>query len=387
MKVLFVIHTSKDPRTAVYAWTRQRAEFLESRGHRTAVLAPEDCLTLAGKPFRWRPILFPLAVARSLRRAGERPDLVVFHSFSGWAALLARRFDPRLAGMRAITQFHGLEPLHYRAMRAEMARIGQPFRFRFRLFQESVMPLLLRLACRRSELIACLNTRERATLLALGWGSPEKVVVVRNAAPSEAFVKRSGRLSLRRLLFLGQWLDGKGVRYLAEAFTALAAECPEVELVCVGTQKQPEAVLASFPEAIRSRVAVVASVGRERVTEELRAADLFVFPTLAEGSSVALLEAMAAALPIVTTPVGAAPDLLRDGESVLFVPPCDAPALACAVKRLLADPALAAALGERAREVAERHAWERLAPAWADLIERAAAGGGAPLEWLQEARL
>ncbi|HEX5758310.1 MAG TPA: glycosyltransferase family 4 protein [Thermoanaerobaculia bacterium] len=386
MRVLFVIHGPKDPCTAVYAWTCARASLLEARGHRTEVLAPEDCTELAGRPPRWRPLLFPLAVARRLRRSETLPDVAVFHSFSGWAALVARRLDPRLAGLRAITQFHGLEPLHYRAMRAERRRGGRPFRLRFRLFQEAVMPVLLRLACRRSDLVACLNRAERAALVARRWARPEKVVVVPNAAPPEAFVERRARAPLRRLLFLGQWLDGKGVRYLVEAFAALAAERPDLELACVGTRTDPQAVLAAFPADLRDRVRVVASAGRQLVAAELRAADLFVFPTLAEGSSLSLLEAMAAALPIVTTPVGAAPDLLRDGESVLFVPPADAAAIVRAVRRLLADPALAAGLGAQARGIAERHAWERLAPAWTELIEGLAAAPGAPLERLQAAR-
>lgn len=371
MNVLFVIHTPKDPRTAVHAWTLERAAALAERGHRTEIWAPEDFPELAGSHPRWRPLRFPLAVRSRLRR--QRPDLAVFHSFSGWAALVARR---PFRGMAAVTQFHGLEPLHHDAMRREMARLGRPFRLRFRLFQEIGMPLLLRAACRRSDLVACLNSAERQYLVERRWAPPERVAVVANAAPPEAFVERPAGRPPCRLLFIGQWLDGKGVRYLAAAFAELAAERPGLELACVGTRVAAEAVLAAFPTALRGRVEVVPAASRGRVAAELARADLFVFPSLAEGSSLALLEAMAAGLPIVTTPVGAAPDLLRDGETALFVPSADAGALAAAVRRLLADPALAARLGRRAREDAGRWTRERAAGDWADLVLGAAARAG-----------
>ena len=70
---------------------------------------------------------------------------------------------------------------------------------------------------------------------------------------------------------------------------------------------------------------------------------MFVFPSLSEGSSCALIEAMAAELPIIATPVGAAPELLQGGRNGVIVPCADAAALVHAVQALLED------VGERSR--------------------------------------
>ncbi len=367
MRILFVIHTPKDPRTAVHAYVLERTAYLAERGHETLVVAPSDLPASRGLGPRWLPLVFPLALALWLRR--EEPfDLAVFHSFSGWAALLWRGLGG-LRGMKAVTQFHGLEPLVYRILRDETARAGRPFRLRFRLFNETVMPLLLRAACRRSDRVFCLNGAERRYLETRSWADPARLAVVPNSVQPEFFLARAHPAHASRLLFVGQWMERKGARYLAAAFAALASELPDLELLAVGTRVDPAEVLASFPPAVRPRVAVVLEASRREILAHLAAGHVFVFPSLAEGFSLALLEAMAAGLPIVTTPVGAAPELLEDGASALFVPPGDAAALAAALRRLIVDSTLRERLGRGAQEAAVAYSWERLREPYAALIE------------------
>jgi UDP-glucose:(heptosyl)LPS alpha-1,3-glucosyltransferase len=91
----------------------------------------------------------------------------------------------------------------------------------------------------------------------------------------------------------------------------------------------------------------------------LLGADAFLFPTVYEPFSNACLEAMAAGLPVVTTTVNGASEVLREGESgFLLVDPLDAPALADRMERLL-SPDLRKRMGEEARRVAEAHPVER----------------------------
>lgn len=85
----------------------------------------------------------------------------------------------------------------------------------------------------------------------------------------------------------------------------------------------------------------------------LAAADIFVLPSLWEGMPNALLEAMAAGLPAVTTAVGAVPEMVVDGREALVVPPGDAGALASALAELAAAPARRREMGELARRRVE----------------------------------
>jgi glycosyltransferase involved in cell wall biosynthesis len=87
----------------------------------------------------------------------------------------------------------------------------------------------------------------------------------------------------------------------------------------------------------------------------LARAGVFVLPSLAEGISLTLLEAMACGLPVVATAVGGTPEAVEDGVTGLLVPAADPAALAAAVRRVWRDPELGRRLGAAGRRRAERH--------------------------------
>ena len=94
---------------------------------------------------------------------------------------------------------------------------------------------------------------------------------------------------------------------------------------------------------------------RRDVPRLLAAADVFVLASDREGLPIAVLEAMAAARPVVATAVGNLPDVIRDGATGRLVPPGDCAALAAALAELLGDPQRAAGMGEAAREAARAY--------------------------------
>jgi glycosyltransferase involved in cell wall biosynthesis len=128
-----------------------------------------------------------------------------------------------------------------------------------------------------------------------------------------------------------------------------------MHLTCAGTLVAEEIVLSEFPEDLRRQITVLPRVDQTALARLYQDADVFVFPSLYEGFSRAILEAMASRLPIITTAVGVAADALRHEESALFVPKRNAAAIVAAVRRLHADPALAAHMGRAAAAAADEY--------------------------------
>jgi len=244
--------------------------------------------------------------------------------------------------------------------------------WRYRVLQEWLMPFMLRTACRHATRVTCLNTAERDELVRRGWAPADRVDVVFHGVPPEFFLDERPARQARTLLFVGQWLPMKGIAYLREAFVEIAHGHSDVRLVCAGTLASADTVLAGFPPVVRSRITVVPRLERLALVERYREADIMVAPSLYEGFGVALVEAMAARLPIVTTRVGVAADALTDGESALIVPTRHAQAIVREVNRLLADAALRERLGEAAADVAPHYREAVAVTHLADLLIRVA---------------
>jgi glycosyltransferase involved in cell wall biosynthesis len=113
--------------------------------------------------------------------------------------------------------------------------------------------------------------------------------------------------------------------------------------------------------------------GVTNLRQHLAAADVFVLPSRSEGFSNAIVEAMAASLPVVATNVGGNAEAVQDGVSGFVVPSEDPAALSAAIIRLLSDPSLAKAMGAAGKNLAaERFTIEsmmsRIVSAYKDLL-------------------
>ncbi|HRX86868.1 MAG TPA: glycosyltransferase [Phycisphaerae bacterium] len=154
------------------------------------------------------------------------------------------------------------------------------------------------------------------------------------------------------LLWVGRMDPVKGLDTLLAAVDRLRQE-RSVCLLLAGDG--PERGRVERDIARRGLHGCVRLLGRrDDVPGLLRSADIFVFPSRTEGFPNAVLEAMAAGLPVVATNVAGCRDLVTDRSTGLLVPADDPAALAGAVDALLADPALAATLAQRAQEMVAR---------------------------------
>ncbi len=205
----------------------------------------------------------------------------------------------------------------------------------------------------------------------------EKITVVYNGLPEAAFAElapASIQAPHPVLLCVANLKPYKGQRYLLEAAGQLRARGRPCTLILVGDGEERSAL-----ERQAQRLGIdVRFPGASADTGPLLArADVVVLPSLSEGMSNAVMEAMAAGRPIVATDVGGTPELLRDRG--MLVPPGDPPALAAAIEQLLADPARAAALGQRARAWSRAHLRQdqmvdEHARIYSDLLEPRCAG-------------
>ncbi len=172
-----------------------------------------------------------------------------------------------------------------------------------------------------------------------------------------------------RLLFVGRVVFQKGLDVLFRALAALPTELDwELEIIGDGDAR-PALTLEAAQLGIAPRITFSGWQDRAVIAERYRAADLFVFPSRDEGMPNVVLEAMASGLPIVATAIAGSEELVREGENGHLVPTENAPALADALARLIAQPETRRAMGRASRERIEReYTWARVAACYLDLL-------------------
>ncbi len=191
----------------------------------------------------------------------------------------------------------------------------------------------------------------------------KNAVVIPNGVDINRFEARSPKIESKdtvQLITTSRLVEKNGVGYIVEAMKFL----PEnVSLKILGTGPLEPALKAEVASNnLGARVEFVGSVPYEEIPKYLHEADIFVRPSLSEGMGNSFIEAMAAGLPVIATPVGGIPDFLKDGETGLFTEPKNPRLLAFQIQKLISDRVLRDKITINAkRMVMERYDWGLIA--------------------------
>jgi len=296
-------------------------------------------------------------LARLIRR--ERPDIV--HGYLFWAYVLGT-FAARAAGVaKVISSRRSLG----------MFKAGKPH---YLLFERASNAL--------TSLVIANSQAVRADAIRQEGLPPAKVIVIYNGveagrapvAPA-ALVQEFELEGARPIVaVIANFIDYKGHGFFFDAWKRVIATHPSGVAILVGDgpeRERWEQWVAA--EGVDRSVRFAGS--RRDVPAILAAADIVAHPSLQEGFSNAILEAMAAGRPVVATAVGGNSEAVEEGRTGLLVPARDAGALAAAILALSADPERAHAMGLAGRERAVRcFSVDQMVRAYENVYERTVAG-------------
>ena len=339
------------------------AEALLEAGHTVEVVTTAD-RTPAPRPYplRWvargRPApLRHLAVVREVRSAARCADRVYATTMVRRAALgaaLARR--PLVVKLVADEAY-------------ERERRAGRFAGTLEQFQTERGGLRVRLlratrtaALRRASRVLVPSAYLRA--IALGWGlDPARTTVVANPAPEVPVhpTRDEARAALGiegfALGVAGRLTEQKAL----EDTLAALARVPRVALLVLGDGPERAALERRAAQLdVSDRVRFLGAGTRDEVIVLFRAVDAALLTSAWENLPHTLLEALAAGTPVIATAVGGIPEVVRDGENGLLVPPRDVAATASAIDRLVRDDVLRASLAASAAPSVEELAEPRI---------------------------
>lgn len=213
-----------------------------------------------------------------------------------------------------------------------------------------------------------LETLARAT-------APEQVyTVIQNGVDTERFTPDTAKRPIDQFIITpgaSRLTERKGLQYLIEAVALLSPRYPELRLKVMGEgEARPKLEALVKEKGLDGKVTFLGRIPRERTVPYYQEASLFVMPSLNEGMSNAMLEALASGLPIVSTPTGGAAELVTPSQNGLIVPEKSVEALAEAIERFLIEKQLVTEYGAESRARALAQDWEQIASSFKSLLER-----------------
>jgi glycosyltransferase involved in cell wall biosynthesis len=337
-------------------------DYVVQAGHVVDYFCAEDF----PQAFRGRSarFVFPLMVFQRARDAArsDRPyDVINVHEPSGSAIALLKRMA---GGPRVVITSYGVEERGW-ARVLEEARLGREnVRPLSRLFFPASIISQSRLALSHADHVFCSNMEDYEYLTSRLRIARTKLTRMHSGADcvyARAACNRDYSKA-ERLLFAGTWLKRKGTCDLVPAFVQLATRHPELRLVILNGFVPESEIRSYFPEQVRSRVICQKAEPERGIAEAMAATDIYLLPSLFEGTPVTLIEAMFEGMPIVTTSTSGMKDVIEDGRNGMLVPVRSPDAIVTAVELLLDNPELRARLGRAAREEAvQRYNWKRVA--------------------------
>ncbi|MCU0919743.1 MAG: glycosyltransferase family 4 protein [Burkholderiaceae bacterium] len=183
----------------------------------------------------------------------------------------------------------------------------------------------------------------------------DRVHVVLNGVPAARLPRRLDEPGHQfRILFLGNLSERKGVTDLLRAFTLMRSPATQWQATLAGGGDVDGYRRTASDLGLGEHVIFFGWARQDQAAELLAAADVLVLPSYDEGLPLVILEALANSVAVICTPVGEIPSTLTDGRDALFVPPGDPAALAAALDRLIAEPALRRELETQGRAFYER---------------------------------
>ncbi len=335
---------------------------LEQLGHRVEYIFADDLPISSRTPSRFREVEFAVALARHILRRPDYYSVVNLHAPTGCIYGPLHRMIGKASPAYVMT-LHGLEERRIYGMRRESRKSrAHNFSFRNRAWHKLYHMPRYYLSIKTADHAVCVG-RETWTVLQLKYNlDPDRVSYAPNGVDCRFFIPRENApRNGTRLLYAGTFLDQRGIFYLRDALRTLSKRFPNLHLTIAGCGSSADEVLTFFGPELRPFLDVRSMVPHDQMPALFAENDIFVFPSIVEGTPLAVQEAMAAGLAVVTTETCGMIDLIENDFDGLLIRPADSEALENAILRLIQNPELRKRLGSAAQETMRRFTWSRAA--------------------------
>lgn len=361
MNILFTIHHYLDPNTGVAGVTLKLGQEYKKAGHQVG------CFSFNNLPSRLpemiKGIIFPYWVAAYLLL--QKPNFDVVDASTGdawlWSILSLLRRKCIL-----ITRSHGLEHSMHLENLKESARGNLKLSWKYPFYHGGWRLWEVKTSIRNADLTLMLNSRDRDYAQKELKIAPKKLAIVPNGIPEE-FLNLPWKNTLQspdstiRIAQVGSFIDRKGIKYSIPALNNILKRFDNVEMTFLGTGCAENEVLSHFASDVKQKITVIPSYNHHDLPNLLKDHQIKLFPTLSEGFSLALIEAMACGLAPITTSTPGLMEVVKNSHNGILIPPRNTKAIQYAIEELILNSEQLDRMRRNAYDTAQDYSWVSVA--------------------------
>lgn len=365
MKILLTIHHELSRNAGAPGVTWQLGQEYQKLGHEVQYYTFDNLPPRL--PGLIKALIFPILVALRISILSTRKSVDVVDAATGDAWLWAKTIRSlRKNSPLLVTRSHGLEhTLHLKNLE-EVQRGNLSLSWKYPLYHGGFRLWEVVNSLRGADLVLLLNQHDLEYATQYLRVKPPRAHVIANGIPN-AFLNLSfeqlpeAETCVVGIAQIGSYILRKGIQYSTPALNAILRRHPQVKVSFLGTGCSEAEVCKDFEPAVRARIRVVPRYDHEMLPSLLRNHQIKLFPTLFEGFSLALIEAMACGLAPVTTATPGSLDLVRDGHDAIVIPARNSQSIEQALERLITDRPYLESMRRNAHATAQRYSWTRIA--------------------------
>jgi glycosyltransferase involved in cell wall biosynthesis len=305
--------------------------------------------------------LFPYAAYRAYKKLNRRAAVLLVHEPA--AGIFARRTSP------TVVVSHGIERRRWQLALEGKDGATTKVRMRSKLFYPLWRLRQCDVGLREAAKLLLINNEDAAFVQNHYRRQANHLHVYKNGVYPSSLSEETQPKREIRVLFLGVWMEGKGINTLIEAAHLLHARGVRVHWLLAGTRADDNTVLSSWARPLHSLVENVPEFSRDTEESLFARSNFFVLPSFCEGQPLSLLQAMESGRCCITTNCCGQRELIRHNYNGLLHAPGDAQHLASLIEQAMDDENLRKSLGRMAKETVRGRSWEAVSSEVVDLLE------------------
>ena len=362
MNILFIIHHDLNPNAGVAGVTLKLGQKYQKAGHQVSYFSFDNLPPML--PEIIKAIIFPYWVAAYLLFQQQPIEIIDASTGDAWVwTKLLRRLRPNCA---LITRSHGLEHILHLENLEESARGNLSLSWKYPLYHGGFHLWEVKTSIQNADLTIMLNSRDR-DYACQELGIPrEKLTIMPNGVPEEFInLPRSNTPQSTDATIciaqVGSFIERKGIKYSIPALNNVLQRFDNVKVSFLGTGCAASNVLENFSPDVRHKVTVIPNYSREALPDLLKDHQIKLSPSLSEGFSVALIEAMACGLVPITCSTLGLTEFLEDDQNGILIPPRNSKAIETALEELILNRSQLERLRQNAYQTAQDYSWVSIA--------------------------